>query len=118
MNAIDIFKQVGVLIAPISLEKEPEVIHDYRHIKLQLTVTDMANANLSGLDPLEINVLGMFIHHGGLGRESAMKMQKELWGILGGRSIHVLVSAIKKCGWDEKQVLWDMYPLGYKHKGG
>lgn len=114
MNAIDIFKQVGVLIAPISLEKEiPDHSPFDPNIQV-LTTQDLQSADLSRLKPIEINALSMFIYHGGCGRGSAMAVQNALWDLVGGRSLEYLVTAINKCGWDEKKVLWDLYPLGYK----
>lgn len=114
MNAIDIFKQVGVLIAPISLEKEIPADSLFEPIIQVLSTQDLQSADLSRLKPIEINALSMFVYHGGCGRGSAMAVQNTLWNLVGGRSLEHLVNAINKCGWDEKKVLWDLYPLGYK----
>lgn len=119
MNAIDITKQIGVLVAPISLEKEKkespqqDLSHVFNVPKLTLKAEHLTSDLLKVLTPNELDVITIFIHQGGCGSGSAMKMQSLLWGSFKGRSIEILRSAILKGGWKLEEVLWDMYPIGF-----
>lgn len=119
MNAIDITKQIGVLVAPISLEKEKkesprqDLSHVFNVPKLTLNTEHLTGDFLKQLTPDELDVITIFIYHGGCGSESAMKMQSALWASFRGRSIDILRSAILKGGWKLEEVLWDMYPIGF-----
>lgn len=114
MNAIEITKQVGVLLEPISLKKDEQVRPFINKVKtLTLNAEHLTRKYTELLTERELTAITCFIHRGGLGQESAIKMQNDLWGNFKGSSISSLISAIRKGGWKESEVLWDMYPFGY-----
>ncbi|QBZ70648.1 hypothetical protein pETSU_067 [Edwardsiella phage pEt-SU] len=120
MNAIDITKQIGVLIPPIKLEKESTLVDNYLHYppKKTLWLNDITQDHKDLLTPDELSVILLFIHLGGCGGDAALKVQNKMWDRYRGKSISMLKTAIKKCGWKPEEVLWDMYPIGYKPNGG
>lgn len=114
MNAIDYAKIIGSRVAPISLKKEPsqkDLSHVFNIPTLTLYAEHLTSDFLKKLTQDELDVITMFIFHGGCGSASAMKMQDVMWGSFKGRSIDILRSAILKGGWKPEEVLWDMSPI-------
>lgn len=123
MNAIDYAKIIGSRIPPIELEtvkleKESPLFHLYYPLKKTLWLNDITQDHKDLLTPDELSIILLFIHLGGCGMGAALKVQDKMWDRYRGKSIDMLKTAIRKCGWKPEEVLWDAYPIGYKLNGG